>query len=268
MAVQGDYNPLADPLSQVQNIVQEALDENSESIQQQSDFKSIVGDELFASIEGQEEFIQSWMRYLKKYHASEAQWESIIWRPWFLRGALQPPPGDDRSDSKPFVGQIVQAKMTLSAGGAVLPPLLATGGARRKSGLIVAPVPWVPDLKRQKGNHILWYPDYLYAVSESSLKSRLGLRKLPNLSQIPAFRLAQRQYLPANWLAEIKAEDTETNHLAAENYSALMSAYLLHERLLLRWIAKNQSMDSTIPVEFDDSLAVHCITCCGPTCKI
>jgi len=149
IAVKSDYNPWAKPLSQVQKIVQEALDKNSKSIQQQSDYESIVGEELFASIdEGQREFIQSWMKHLKRCHASEAQWESIIWRPWFLRGDLQLPPGDKRPDSKPFIGRIVQAKMTLSEGGAALPPLLASSEARRKSGLIV-PVPWVPDLKRQ-----------------------------------------------------------------------------------------------------------------------
>jgi len=161
--------------------------------------------------------------------------------------------------------------MPLSEGGAVIPPLLASEGDRRKSGLTVAPVPWVPNLKQQKDNHILWYPDYLYAVSASSLISRLDHdeddNEDPDLSDFPAFRLAQPQYLPANWLSEIKADDTESNHFAAENYSALMSAYLLHERLL-RWITKNESKDSNNPVKFNDSLAVHCITCCGPACKI
>jgi hypothetical protein len=74
--------------------------------------------------------------------------------------------------------------------------------------------------------------------------------------------------LPANWLAEIKAENAPPNNLAAENYSAFMSAYLLHERLLLRWTTKNISGDSNVPVKLDDSLAIHCITCCGPACKI
>jgi len=51
---QSDYNPLAEPLSKVQKIIQEALDKNSKSIQQQSDYESIVGEGLFSSIdEGQ-----------------------------------------------------------------------------------------------------------------------------------------------------------------------------------------------------------------------
>jgi hypothetical protein len=47
-----------------------------------------------------------------------------------------------------------------------------------------------------------------------------------------------------------------------------MTSYLLHERLLLHWIAKNDNVNSNNPVTLDDSLAVHCITCCGEVCKI
>ena len=34
------------------------------------------------------------------------------------------------------------------------------------------------------------------------------------------------------------------------------------------WITKNKSIKSNNPVEFDNNLAVYCITCCGQACKI
>ena len=49
----------------------------------------------------------------------------------------------------------------------------------------------------------------------------------------PLFDSLSTSTYPANWLADIKAENTEANHLAAEHDSALMSAYLLNETLLL-----------------------------------
>jgi hypothetical protein len=231
-------------------------------------FRHIIGDELFASItERQRPLIESRLKHLRSSRASEAQWEADLWRQWFFKNTLQTPDCDP-VESKPFMGRIVQARMPFSGDGAVLPPLLASEGDRRESGLYVARVPWDPDLKIQKGNRVLWYPDYLYAVSLSSLRHRLRGFCQPFIAALPAFRLAQNEYLPGNWIAEIKAEDTESNHLAAENYCALMSAYLLHERLILRWITKNSTVQSNNPVELDDSLAVHCITCCGPRCKI
>lgn len=231
--------------------------------EQSPDFRSIIGDELFASIdEGHGVLFESKLRYLRKSEASEAQWEACLWRRWFLKDSLRVPDG---GPSKPFMGQIVQAKMSLSNRAGVLPPLLASVDDRRESGLPVASVPWAPNLLKQKGNHILWYPDYLYAVSQSSLRPRINDF---NVNQLPAFRLAQYKYLPGNWIAEIKSENTAPNHLAAEHYSAFISAYLLHERLLLHWIAKNGSIELNNPVEFNDNLAVHCITCCGPVCKI
>jgi hypothetical protein len=165
------------------------------------------------------------------------------------------------------MGQIVQAQMSLANGGTVLPPLLASADNRRESGLVVAPVPWHPNLEKQKGNHILRYPDYLYAVSESSLQLDGKLADF-RVDKLPAFRLAQYKYLPANWIAEVKSGNSVDNHLAAEHYCAFMSAYLLHERLLLHWIAKNESIKSNEPVEFDNNLAVYCITCCGSECRI
>lgn len=255
-------------LEEVQKIVHVALEGDEKSFQQSPDFRSIVGDELFTNVgDGHGALIDSRLRYFRTSHASEAQWESDLWRQWFLKGTVRTPDSDPVG-KKPFMGRIVQAKMSLSSGKAVLPPLLASADARRESGLPVAPVPWCPDLRKQKGGHVLWYPDYLYAVSKSSLQLRIEGRDVDNVDTLPAFRLAQPEYLPANWLAEIKSEDTDANHLAAENYCALMSAYLLHERLILHWIAKNEDISSNNPVELNGSVAVHCITCCGPAYKI
>ena len=80
--------------------------------------------------------------------------------------------------------------------------------------------------------------------------------RVDGLRFLPGFRLAQRGFLPASWLAEVKAEDTDANNLAAENYIALLSAYILHERLL-RWMTKNGDAESNNPVKIDHSLAVH-----------
>jgi len=253
------------PLSVIQKIGQKALDGDSESIQQPPNLKSIIGDELFANINEGYEVLISKLRFLKKSQASEPQWGARLWRRWFFKDSIREP-DDKPSDLKPFMGQIVQAQMSLASGGAVLPPLLASLDNRRESGLVVAPVPWHPNLD-QKGNHILRYPDYLYAVSQSSLRLDNELANF-RVDKLPAFRLAQYKYLPANWIAEIKSENTAANHLAAEHYCAFMSAYLLHERLLLHWIAKNESIKSNNPVEFNDDLAVYCITCCGPACRI
>lgn len=258
IAIQYTRGRNAKPLAVIQKTVRDASDGK-----QPPDFNSIIGDELFTSIsEDHRVLIKSKLRYLRKSHASEAQWEVCLWKRWFLKDSLRVPDG---GPSEPFMGQVVQAKMSLSNRVGVLPPLLASADDRRESGLIVAPVPWAPNLLKQKGNHILWYPDYLYAVSQSSLWSRI---QDFDVDELPAFRLAQYKYLPANWIAEIKSEDTVSNHLAAEHYSAFISAYLLHERLLLHWITKNESIESNNPVEFNDNLAVHCITCCGPACKI
>ena len=269
IAIRRDQDLGANSLSRVQKIVREALDGNIESTQHSPDFKSIIGDELFASIdEGQEALIKSWLSFLKTSKSSEAQWESRLWRRWFLKDTSHTPPNRKPSNSKPFMGQIVQAQMSLSSDGSVIPPLLASGDARRESRRVIAPVPWHPNLKEKKAGHVLWYLDYLYAVSQSSLELRFEFRNIQQLRQLPAFRLAQKGYLPGNWLAEIKDEDADAKHLAAENYSALMSAFLLHERLLLHWIAKNDNAKSNNPVKLDDSLAIHCITCCGEVCKI
>ena len=250
------------PLAEVQKMVHMALGEDEKSFQQ------LIGDEIFANVgDGHGALIDSRLRYLRASHASEFQWESDLWRQWFLKGTVRTPDSDPVG-TKPFVGRIVQAKMSLSSGRAILPPLLATADARRESGLPVAPVPWSPDLRKQKGGRVFWYPDYLYAVSKSSLQLRIEDQHIDYVDTLPAFRLAQHEYLPANWLAEIKSEDTDANHLAAENYCALMSAYLLHERLILHWIAKNEDIGSNNPVELNDSVAVHCITCCGPAYKI
>lgn len=249
-------------LAEVQKMVHVALGEDEKSFQQ------LIGDELFANVgDGHGALISSRLRYLRVSRASEFQWESDLWRQWFLKGTVRTPDSDPVG-SKPFMGRIVQARMSLSSGRAVLPPLLATADARRESGLPVAQVPWSPDLRKQKGGHVLWYPDYLYAVSKSSLQLRMEDQDVDGVETLPAFRLAQHEYLPANWLAEIKLEDTDANHLAAENYCALMSAYLLHERLILHWIAKNEDKSSNNPVELDGSVAVHCITCCGPAYNI
>jgi hypothetical protein len=173
-----------DSLSDVQKIVREALDGDSESTQRSPDFKSIIGDELFVSIdEGQKVLIKSWLSFLRTSKSSEAQWESRLWRRWFLKDTTHTPPDCEPSNSKPFMGQIVQAQMSLSNDGSVIPPLLASGD------------------DQQKGGHVLWYPDYLYAVSQSSLELRM---QFLGVEQLPAFRLAQNGYLPANWLAEIK----------------------------------------------------------------
>jgi hypothetical protein len=258
-------NRTVDPLSIFRKTEQKALDGDSESIQQPPDLKSIIGDELFASINEWHEVLINKIRFLKKSQASEPQWEARLWRRWFLKDSIREP-NDEPSDSKPFMGQIVQAQMSFTSGGAVLPPLLASHDNRRESGLVVARVPWHPNLEKQKGNHLFRYPDYLYAVSQSSLQLDDKLANF-RVGKLPAFRLAQYKYLPANWIAEIKSENTEANHLAAEHYCALMSAYLLHERLLLHWIAKNESIKSNDPVEFND-LAVYCVTCCGPVCRI
>lgn len=268
ISIRRDKYPVIDPLVEVQNMVHVASKEDEKSFQQPPDLRSIVEDELFANVDdGHRALIDSRLRYLRASHASEAQWESDLWRQWFLKGTVQTPDSDPVGE-KPFMGRIVQAKMSLSSGKAILPPLLASADARRESGLHVAPVPWDPDLRKQKGNHVLWYPDYLYAVSKSSLQLQIKDTRIKHTDTLPAFRLAQHEYLPANWLAEIKSEDTDANHLAAENYCALMSAYLLHERLLLHWIAKNEDINSNNPVELNGSVAVHCITCCGPAYKI
>lgn len=260
IAIKRKKDRIAKPLLEIQTCVRKALREG-----QSPDFKSTIEDELFASISDKHRvLIKSRLKDLKESRASELQWEARLWRRWFLKDSLRDLDGDP-SDSEPFMGQIVQAKMSLSGDGGVLPPLLASSNDRRESRLVVASVPWAPDLIKQKGNHILWYPDYLYAVSLSSLR-----RQIPDfdVDELPAFRLAQYKYLPGNWIAEIKSEDTQANHLAAEQYSAFISAYLLHERLLLHWIAKNESIESNNPVEFNDNLAIHCITCCGSVCKI
>ena len=261
IAIERTKNRIAKPLPTIQEIVQKALDE-----EQSPDIKSIIEDELFASISNEHRvLIKSRLKDLKESRASELQWEARLWRRWFLKDSLQDLNGDPL---KPFIGRIVQAKMSLSRDRGVLPPLLASADNRRESRLFVAPVPWAPNLLKQKGNHILWYPDYLYAVSLSSLRCQIHDLDDMDVDQLPAFRLAQYKHLPANWIAEIKSENTEANHLAAEHYSAFISAYLLHERLLLHWIAKNESIKSNNPVEINDSLAVHCMTCCGSACKI
>lgn len=263
----GEYHTI-DPLEEVQDMVHVASKGDEKSFQQSPDFRSIVGEELFTNIsDGHRALIDSCLRYLRVSRASEAQWEADLWRQWFLKGTVRTPDSDPVGE-KPFMGRIVQAKMSLSSGSAILPPLLASADARRESGLPVALVPWDPDLRKQKGGHVLWYPDYLYAVSKTSLQLQIKDKHINYVDALPAFRLAQHEYLPASWLAEIKSENTDANHLAAENYCALMSAYLLHERLILHWITKNKDINSNNPIELNNSLAVHCITCCGPAYKI
>ncbi|KAF2807478.1 uncharacterized protein BDZ99DRAFT_478950 [Mytilinidion resinicola] len=258
--------PSSDPQHRLRQLVHEFLSRNDTPFE---GLESLVG-RLHVNIdEIEQRRIRSRLEYLNASHASEAQWESDLWRHWFLKGSVQTPDSDP-IESKPFMGRVVQAKMSLSIRrGAVLPPLLASADDRRASGLHVAKIPWDPDLRKNKGNQERWYPDYLYAVSQSSLATRGNdyyAHEVENT--LPAFRIAQHSYLPASWLAEIKSADTELNHLAAENYLAFMSAYLLHERLILRWLTKNNCKGSINAVEIDDSLAIHCISCCGPICKI
>jgi hypothetical protein len=196
IAIRRDQS-FADPLLDVQKIVQEALGEDSDSTQHPPDFKSIIGDEMFTSIdERQEALIKSWLSFLRKSKSSEAQWESRLWRRWFLKDTSHTPPNCAPSNSKPFIGQ---AQMSLSSDGSVIPPLLATG--RR----VVTLVPWNPNLKEQKGGHVLWYPDYLYAVSKSSLELRIQFRN------VPLFGLPRRGIYPPTGLRRLKTKIQTSN---------------------------------------------------------
>jgi hypothetical protein len=215
---------------------------------------------LLLQLDGKDqERVEDQIKYLQSSKAIEAQWENNLWRRFFFRYADLTPM---HPDVPPCGHQIAQARMSFN-NECALPPLLATRDSRRESRIIISETPWDPDLEKSgKDGTILWYPDYLYAVSLSSLR-------LDSINSLPAIRLAQHECAPAYLLIEIKS--SAEKEFAAKQYMAFLGAYTLHERLLLRLAASttvNTAMVDIASLEIDQSLSLYIMTCCGTVCKI
>jgi len=148
---------------------------------------------------------------------------------------------------------------------AVLPPLLAVEGGRKSSLKIIAAETWFPDLAKVRGGRISWIPDYRSAIGIDAL-DRNTVGKGPRLlSELPAFRIAFADSMPSFLVIEAKSSPSEQK--AATNYVAFLSSWVMHERLLLHWIARTNGREDD-SIKINDNLNTFAITLCGTQCTL
>jgi hypothetical protein len=204
--------------------------------------------------------MQEWAFTLKKVQANEARWEIDYWQRYFLKTSRQL---DSMKTTKaPVIHRIPQASIAIAHDRAKLTPLIADSPEdRRESGLLVDTIVWQPSFSSKSQADRIWYPDHQYAITTKRFAS--GRR----IEGLPFFRLAQTSYLPPHLLVEVKANAKRIDWEQTQNSLAFLTAYLLHERLLLRFLSQNASIEQSQSIDVED-LYVHALSLCGAEAKI
>ena len=203
---------------------------------------------------------REWASMLTGDHANEARWETDYWQQYFLKTSRQL---DSMKTTKaPIIHRIPQASIAIAHDRAKLTPLIADKREdRRESGLTVNKLVWQPGLSSKGKADLLWYPDHQYAITTKYFVPGRQIRGLP------FFRLAQTSYLPPHLLVEVKANATRIDWESTQNSLAFLTAYLLHERLILRFLSQNSDIEQSQPINVED-LHIHALSLCGAEAKI
>lgn len=239
-------------------------DNIAETVQQKGEtLEGLLGD-IYKSINVEQATeLRDHIARLRINNASEAQWEDRIYREYFLKGkrtaARRPPP-----NGIPQVIVEVQSTIALDIS-VVLPPLLAFEGDRKSSMKTIAPETWCPDLAKARGGRTSWIPDYRSAIAIGVLDQSIADEDPKLLSVLPAFRIAFADSMPSFLVIEAKSSPSEQK--AATNYVAFLSSWVMHERLLLHWIARTNGREDD-SIKINDNLNTFAITLCGSRCTL
>ena len=194
---------------------------------------------------------------------NEATLEANVYRKHFLREghANSAPPVKDRT-----LHRFIQPELEYLNKLALPRPYSRQTSNRRKSALPRAETAWdtrysVPELKDKDRKGARFYPDHMYACQASQRDREMGefrkTRKLPGFRVVESFECDD--LLPVHFLNEDKA--LQDGYIAAMHYMLLVSAIVLHERLLLSSLAEETLNDKQFRLK--DSHRVFFMTCCG-----
>ena len=194
---------------------------------------------------------------------NEATLEANVYREHFLRKghANSAPPVEDRT-----LHRFIQPELEYLNNLAMPRPYSRQTSNRRKSALPRAETAWdtrysVPELKDKDRKSARFYPDHVYACQASQRDREMG--EFRETGQLPGFRVVESfecdDLLPVHFLNEDKA--LQDGYIAAMHYMLLVSAIVLHERLLLSSLAEETLNDKQFRLK--DSHRVFFMTCCG-----
>ena len=193
---------------------------------------------------------------------NEATLEANVYRKHFL-GEGHPHSAD--SVEHRTLHRFIQPELEYANNLALPPPYSREISNRRKSTLLRAETAWdipytVPELKDKDRQGARFYPDHMYACQASQRDRETD--KFRKTHKLPAFRVVEGfecdDLLPVHFLNEDKA--LQDGYDAAKNYMLLVSAIVLHERLLLASLA---STSNDQQFRLKDSHRVFFMTCCG-----
>lgn len=194
---------------------------------------------------------------------NEATLEANVYRKHFLGEghAHSAPPVEDRT-----LHRFIQPELEYLNKLALPCPYIRETSNRRTSALLRAETAWdipdsVPELKDKDRKGARFYPDHMYAC-QASQRDR-EMKEFRKMRKLPAFRVVESfecdDLLPVHFLNEDKA--LQDGYTAAMHYMLLVSAIVLHERLLLSSLAEHTLNDRQFRLK--DSHRVFFMTCCG-----
>ncbi|KAF2416662.1 hypothetical protein EJ08DRAFT_654687 [Tothia fuscella] len=251
-----DLQKLSNPLSNVASSPLHLPTSERASVEQ-----DLVGEGTFIE-EFTEEILREmreWAAELSNPRANEARWEIDYWQIFFLKSSRQLARKD--ATQKPVIHRIPQASIAIAHDQAKLTPLIADNAEdRRESGLIINSV-FKPNFSGKSQANRIWYPDHQYAITARTFAQG---RQTYNL---PFFRLVQPKHLPPHLLVEVKADAKPSDWIETQNSLAFLTAYLLHERLLLRFLSQNNSIDKGSCFNVED-IYLHGLSLCGTVAKV
>ena len=199
-----------------------------------------------------------------KVKADEASWDGDVYRQYFLLQGeiLNGKPTESRA-----IHRFIQLEINYRDHLVAPPPYDEATSDKRASRLPVDMKTWSTShtgigQKKGEGEESFLKPDHVYACRLSK-EDRENYEEL-RISKFPAFRASAafatfHRLTPAYLIEESKPDESQAQE--AENYLLMVAAILLHERLLLRSIARGDYEKKEF--QLDDSHRVFFMTCCG-----
>jgi hypothetical protein len=136
---------------------------------------------------------------------------------------------------------------------------------RRESGIPPPTMIWdsvgevYPDkVGESKSQDKYFIPDHLYAVNG---RDEAEQSKIMSLNHLPGFLLmAQPDAMKPPYLIQ-ESKDHHSKEREARQYLSLLTASVLHDRMLLRWLTDEAQANKMITL--DRELCIYGMTCCG-----